>query len=93
MLPGNSQFPNPNPPRPPGAPKPIGTINPVKPGVGSKSQDMMKKDMLEKDSLKKQKNGSGVGNKAPMPMKPGIQTKNAPMPYNKGSVKKLGRGF
>ena len=32
MLPGNSQFPNPNPPRPIGPVKPpVGTINPVKP--------------------------------------------------------------
>jgi hypothetical protein len=104
MMPGDSQFPNPNPPRPPMPPgsmvkprpfpEPRAGINPVKPGVGSKSQDMKKKDMLKRDMLKK----SGPGKPAPstgkttVPMKPGIKTKNAPMPYNKNKTKNLGYG-
>ena len=75
-MPGDSQFPNPNPPRPIGPkPKPpVGTINPVKPGVGKAPS-------------------TDGRTTAPMPMKPGIKTKNAPMPYNKNNSKKLGTGY
>jgi hypothetical protein len=100
MMPGDSQFPNPMPPRPPMPPggmskpkpfpEPRAGINPVKPGVGNKSKDMLKKDMLKNDGLKKD-TGKKLG-RTTMPMKPGIKTKSAPMPYNKNKTKNLGYG-
>jgi len=66
MIPGDSQFPNPNPPRPIGPVKPpVGTIDPVNRNI---NQDRAKRDLVNKirDNLQKNGTGTTTPNKPPV---------------------------
>jgi len=92
MLPGDSQFINPNPPRPPGPIRPpVGTINPVKPGVGGNTKP--NKEIREKNGVGSKPPTTDGKKTAPMPIKPGYKPNQTTLPYNKNNSKKLGRGF
>jgi len=84
MMPGDSQFPNPNPPRPPGPIRPpVGTINPVKPTPKTP-------DRTKNNSKPPTTDGKTT---APMLINPGYKPKQTILPYMKKDSGKLGRGF